>query len=677
MCGIAGIWRLDGAPVSPERVRRMAAAMHHRGPDDEGYVALDPIGGRPPVPLGGPHTAPDARGWPLPYAPPAADLDPQDHALVIGQVRLSIIDLSPGGHQPLCNEDGQVWVTFGGEIFNYVELRTELAARGYRFRSACDTEVLVHGYAEWGEGLFSRLNGMWGLAIWDGRRRRLVCARDRLGVKPFYYRYDGAEFAFASELRGLNSLGGAATPDRAAIGRLIAEGRVDTGQGTFFEGIQSLPPAHYGVVGEGALALTRYWDIQPVPASAPDPNRVAEALRELLTDSVRLRLRSDVRVGTCLSGGIDSSSIVALGTRLLGGPMDAYSVAYDEGPEFDERVHMRAVCEATGARHHLVMPRGEALLDELMAVAQAQEEPTAGPGVYSQWQVMRLAGANGAKVLLDGQGADELFGGYFAFYFPLRMRDLMARGEIASAVALARAALRRGHSPLEVAARTAEPWIPGTLFRSGRRWLGAGDWGHVLTPELRAANRPESEAWSEAWSAASPASPASALQPPPRFASHLTTRQYEDLKWLLLPSLLRYEDRNSMAFSIEARVPFLDYRLVELAFALPPEVKLDHGVTKRVLREAMAGIVPASILARTDKRGFETPVVRWLLARHAGWLKETLLGGRAVERGFLNRRAVGRLLERQLARPRGPGHEVWRLVSLELWLRAFFRAGGG
>jgi asparagine synthase (glutamine-hydrolysing) len=665
MCGIAGIWRLDGGPVRPERVRRMTRAMHHRGPDDEGYVALDARGSRPPIPLGGPRTAAAARGAPLPYAPPAADLDdPPDYSLVIGQVRLAIIDLSPGGHQPLTNEDGTVWVTFGGEIFNYVELKRELIDRGYRFRSASDTEVLVHGYTEWGEGLFPRLNGMWGLAIWDARRRQLVCARDRLGVKPFYYRYAEGEFAFASELRGIKALGGPATLSRTAIGRLISEGRVDTGQGTFFDEILSLPPAHHAIVGERDLALTRYWDIQPGSPGALGPDRAAEALRELLTDSVRLRLRSDVRVGTCLSGGVDSSSIVSLGTRLLGGPMDAYSVAYDEGPEFDERVHMRAVCEATGARHHLVMPRGEALLDELMAVTEAQEEPTAGPGVYSQWQVMRLAGANGAKVLLDGQGADELFGGYFAFYFPLRMRDLVARGELAGAVSLARAALDRGHSPLEVAARTAEPWIPGALFRRGRRWLGAGDWAQVLAPELRATQSPSA-----------PAGPRA--QPPAKhFASHLTARQYEDLQRLLLPSLLRYEDRNSMAFSIEARVPFLDYRLVEIAFALPVAVKFDHGVTKRVLREAMAGIVPASILARTDKRGFETPVVRWLVARHAGWLKQTLLDGRAVERGFLDRRAMAAFLERQIARPRGPGHEVWRLVSLELWLRACFRAGG-
>jgi asparagine synthase (glutamine-hydrolysing) len=309
MCGIAGIWRLDGAPVLPERVRRMAAAMRHRGPDDEGYVALDARGDGPPIVLGGPATAAGVRGADLPYTPAAADRDPTDRALVLGQVRLSIIDLSAGGHQPLSNGGGTIWVTFGGEIYNYIELRSELVARGHRFRSASDTEVLVHGYSEWGEELFQRLNGMWGLALWDARRRRLVVSRDRLGIKPFYYRLDGQEFAFASELRGLLALGQPTAPDPRAVSRLIAAGRVDLDERTFFAGIRSLPAAHFGVLGEGGLSLTRFWDLPAAAGAAAadgddgDDDDSASRLAELLTDAVRLRLRSDVRVGTCLSGG--------------------------------------------------------------------------------------------------------------------------------------------------------------------------------------------------------------------------------------------------------------------------------------------------------------------------------------------------------------------------------------
>jgi asparagine synthase (glutamine-hydrolysing) len=347
--------------------------------------------------------------------------------------------------------------------------------------------------------------------------------------------------------------------------------------------------------------------------------------------------------------------------------MDAYSVAYDEGEAYDERRHMQALIAATGARHHLIVPKGEHLLEELVQVTIAQEEPSAGPGVYSQWQVMRLAGEDRAKVLLDGQGADELFGGYFAFYYPPRLRGLLGSGELLAAVALARAAVARGHSPLEVVARAAEPWIPRALFRRGRSLLGAGDWALALGPELRAGRAGAARARGALDPARFPSRPG--LDP-------LTARQAADLVSLLLPSLLRYEDRNSMAFSIEARVPFLDYRVIELAFQLAPAQKLAGGETKGVLRRAMRGIVPDSILDRRDKRGFETPVMPWLLQRHFAWLEDLLLAGRAVERGLLDRAAVAAALARNAGGLRGPGHELWRMVSLELWLRAAFDPAG-
>ena len=680
MCGIAGIYRQDGGPVAISRVRRMAAAMRHRGPDDEGYVGLDVASERSPILAGGPATPPDARGYPLAYAPPAADppADAAARGLVIGQRRLAIIDLSPRGHQPLASADGSVWLVFGGEIYNHVELRAELMARGHRFQSSSDTEVIAEGYVEWGDDLFRRMNGMWSIALWDARRRRLLLSRDRCGVKPLYVRFGGGELAFASEIRALLAAGGMpAAVDPGAVRELIADARVDTGERTFFSGIRALPPASFAVVGRDGLDLRRYWHLAAMGAAGgkgrPGANgdgAPAEALRALLTDSVRLRLRSDVRVGSCLSGGIDSSSVVALGTRLLGGPMDAYSVAYDEGEAYDERRHMQAAVAATGARHHLIVPKGEELLEELFQVAVAQEEPSAGPGIYSQWQVMRLAGEDHAKVLLDGQGADELFGGYFAFYYPPRLRGLLGAGDLGAALALARAAVARGHSPLEVVARAAEPWIPRALFRRGRLYLGAGDWEQALGPELRQAMRESPDA-SSAFGAM-----ASAPFAAPPGLDPLTTRQAADLTSLLLPSLLRYEDRNSMAFSIEARVPFLDYRLIELAFQLSPAEKLHAGETKGVLRRAMRGIVPDAILDRRDKRGFETPVMPWLFRRHLAWLRDLLLSGRAVERGLLDRTAIAATLERNAGGLRGPGHEIWRMVSLELWLRVAFDPGG-
>ncbi len=679
MCGIAGIYRFDGAPVPISRGRRMAAAMRHRGPDDEGYVGLDVTGERPPILAGGPATPPGARGYPLSYAPPAVDppADAAGRGLVLGQRRLAIIDLSPGGHQPLASADGRVWLVFGGEIYNHVELRAELEAAGHRFQSSSDTEVIAEGYVEWGDDVFRRMNGMWSIALWDVRRRRLLLSRDRCGVKPLYVRFGAGELVFASEIRALFAAGGVpAEVDPSAVRELIADGRVDTGERTFFSGIRALPPAAIAVAGPDGFDFRRYWHLEAPGGSEGRPDadggggRAAETLRALLTDSVRLRLRSDVRVGSCLSGGIDSSSVVALGTRLLGAPMDAYSVAYDEGEAYDERRHMQAAVAATGARHHLIVPKGEQLLEELVQVTIAQEEPSAGPGVYSQWQVMRLAGQDHAKVLLDGQGADELFGGYFAFYYPPRLRGLLAAGDFGAALALARAAVARGHSPLEVVARAAEPWIPRELFRRGRLYLGAGDWARALGPELRHAAHGAPDA-AGAFGASAPAgfAPRPGLDP-------LTARQAADLTSLLLPSLLRYEDRNSMAFSIEARVPFLDYRVIELAFQLPPAAKLHGGETKGVLRRAMRGVVPDSILDRSDKRGFETPVMPWLLRGHAAWLRDLLLAGRAVDRGLLDSTEVAAMLDRNAGGLRGPGHELWRMVSLELWLRAAFDAAG-
>ncbi len=660
MCGIIGWWNLSGAPVDLRALKSAAAVMAHRGPDDEGYVALDPNHGAPPRPFAGPRTAPAARGLDLRYAPPAGDDLPAAGALALGQVRLAIIDLSPRGHQPMCNEDGAIWVTFGGEIYNFPELRDSLAGRGHRFRSQTDTEVLVHGYEEWGEDLFDRLNGMWGLAIWDARRRLLIGARDRLGIKPFYYLHAAGTFAFASEIRPLlrvaATLEQAPQPNGRAIARLIERAQVDVTDETFFTGIRALGPGHYVIVDQQGPHFRRYWDLRP-PEPDDTPHDWADELRELLSDAVNIRLRADVPVGTCLSGGLDSSSVIALGSRHLPGAMDAYSVAYDEGESFDERRHMEVVVAATAARHHLVMPDADDLLARLTRVVRAQEEPAAGPGILSQWHVMQLAAQHGAKVLLDGQGGDELFGGYFAFYYPLVWRDLLRAGRPGAAWGLVRAALQGGHAPLEIVGRLLQPLLPRRLYRAARARLGTGGgWDRVLGGDFRRAH-------------GLPVPPA-----PERFADQLTSRLYWDLTRDILPSLLRYEDRNSMAYSIEARVPLLDYRLVELAFRMPGVVKADGALTKQVLRQAMTGIVPPEILARTDKRGFETPTTIWLRRHHGPALVDLVTNGQAVARGILDRSRTRQTLRAFLDDGRGPGHEIWRLLNLELWLREYFPA---
>ncbi len=403
MCGIAGIFRPDGGPVQVARVRRMAGAMRHRGPSDEGYVAIDTRGRRAPaVPLAGPRTAPNARvrlsgalcpgsrendgPGPRRIEPAGSGYRPaRDHRSLAGWASAA-----------LSTADGQVWVTYGGEIYNYIELRAELQARGHEFTTlASDTEAWAHGWAEGGRGRSSeRMNGMWNLALWDARRRHLVLSRDRFGVKPLYtrFRHSGSSPSPPSSAACSRPAAPRPEPHLPALKTLLARGRVDTGREDLLRRDRSLAARYTSRSPvENGLELVRYWNLTggrrrhrqkkaspPVAAERLLPKRSAA----LVTDSVRFRLRSDVKVGTCLSGGIDSSTVVALSTRLLGGgPVDAYSVAYDEGPAFDERPYMASsLCRETGARHHLVVPRGEDLLAELEAVTVAQEKPRPAPG---------------------------------------------------------------------------------------------------------------------------------------------------------------------------------------------------------------------------------------------------------------------------------------------------------
>ncbi len=365
-----------------------------------------------------------------------------------------------------------------------------------------------------------------------------------------------------------------------------------------------------------------------------DAEQQTREFARLFTDAVRLRLRADVEVGSCLSGGLDSSAVVTTASRLLPHPMHAFTCAYDDGPEFDERPWMRATVEASGARSHVVVPDGKDFWATFDRLATRQGEPTAGPGLFSQWKVMELAHAQGLKVLLDGQGGDETLAGYFR-YLPVRLRDLVARGDLAGFLRLLPKVARR-LGPGTALALTFEPWLPAGLVAPLRRRFGQGK-DRVLTGALRGLPRPD-------------------LPRPPRgFPSALSRQLAFDTLQRLLPSLLRYEDRDSMAFSIETRLPFLDYRLVEYAFSLPDAMRLDGDTTKAVLRRALADRIPPAVLARRDKKGFETPADLWLRGRYAGEARRRLLGPGAAARVARPRRA------RRRARglPRGtPGHRA-------------------
>ena len=665
MCGIAGLMNLEGR-VDLGRLHQMSRLLCHRGPDDEGVVLIDPRSGQwftmggadtPRDVFASPHAhAPGHRGRPGSSAGHATegrgpDPAPADLHYPLGLLhrRLSIVDLSPAGHQPMCDRDGALWITYNGEIYNHVELRAELEALGERFASTSDTEVILTAYRRWGTDCLARFNGMFAFALWDSRRRVLVCARDRFGVKPFYYQWDGAHLAFGSEPTALVlTQPRRIAPHLGAVRDLLALDWVDHESATCFEGLRQLPAAHFMLVGEQGLSLHRWWKLEPERRVSAGADIAAE-FEHLFTDAVRLRLRADVEVGTCLSGGLDSSAVVTTASRLAARPLHAFTCTYDEGPAYDERAYARAVTDASGATPHLVVPDGADFWETFDRMTLAQGEPSAGPGVYSQWKVMELAHGAGLKVLLDGQGGDETLAGY-PRYLPVRLRDLLSSGDFAGFLALWGPVARRLGATTTLAL-TLEPWLPAGLVAPLRRRFGQGK-DRVLGGALRGLDAP----------------------PPPRpsreFPSGLKNQLAFDTLQRLLPSLLRYEDRNSMAFSIETRLPFLDYRLVEFVFSLPDEALLEGGTSKAILRKSLADRIPRTVLERRDKMGFETPTDVWLRGRFAGEARRRLLTPGPLH-AWIDARVLGVELERYLGGERDIGLQVWRWLSLESWIRCF------
>ncbi len=661
MCGIAGIlaFATDARPIRPSELVRLGDRMPWRGPDDEGYLIEDRAGNRHL--FGGSATAPETFDSGLHYAPSrAVPRDDFEGRVGFAFRRLSILDLSPAGHQPMCDPAGRFWIIFNGEIYNYVELRAELEQRGHAFRTRSDTEVLLAAFATWGDAMLPHLNGMWGLAIWDARERRLFCARDRFGVKPVHYRMADGRFTFASELKPI-VLDGPRVPRAEAIHALVARDWVDHTPETFFEGVYQLPAGHSLSIaqGESGPQVRRWWDLEPATGRALDVRGATEEFRALFTDAVRIRLRSDVPVGTCLSGGLDSSAIVVTAAAVLPHPMRTFSVAYDEGSAYDERRWIAETVRHAAAEPRVVVPDGRDLWETLDDIVWHQEEPAAGPGLYSQWHVMKLAGRGagaGMKVLLDGQGGDELLAGYHRYYF-LALRDLLARGEIAAFTrAFWGVAAGQRLGVAQTAAKVAGPLLPAPLFDWGRRTFGQGK-DRVLGEALRP------------FQAAEP-------RPPRRFASRLSDQLAWDMTARFLPSLLRYEDRNSMAFSIETRLPFLDYRLAAFVFSLAAEMRIRGTTTKALLRDAMADRLPPVVLARRDKKGYETPTDIWIRTREAARVRDLLLAPDARTRAYLDPAAVARGLDDYLSGRRDIGLQVWRWIHLELWLRAFVDGQG-
>jgi asparagine synthase (glutamine-hydrolysing) len=582
----------------------MARAMVHRGPDGQGV-------------------------W-------------SDEQAGFGFRRLAIIDLCERSNQPL--HLGSLHLVFNGEIYNYVELRRELSSLGHRFETEGDAEVLLHAWGEWRDLALDRLDGMFAFGIWDDERRQLTFAVDPFAEKPLFYQAAAGRLLFASDIRALKAADPrVGIPDESAIDGFLALGTMPELPRTFFDDVQRLPPAHVARWERGSISVRRYWMPQAVPVPA-DRGEMGERLRELLTDSVRLRLRSDVAVGSSLSGGVDSSAIVSVAARLRGGRSRHAFTATFPGFAKDEWSHAEEVARAAEvAEHHAVLPRMGELLDDLQELVRDQEEPFGSTSIYAQWRVMRAARRAGVIVLLDGQGADELFGGYVGTAgWALRTAGpraaLLAVAKDPSLAESLAIAYSAGRAPRALVRRhrlrRASPYVTRLLAYEA-----------VDSEELpfdRGGN-----------------------------GSPLRRTLVEQAFRTSLPTLCRYADRNSMAHSVEVRLPFLDRRIAEFALSLPARLVYHNGITKLALREALRGLVPDGVLDRREKIGYETPEQTWFNEPDARMCLAEIVLDPSLR---ASRRYDDAAFERDLAA--GAWRDVgalWRAVNVELWLQSVAR----
>jgi asparagine synthase (glutamine-hydrolysing) len=602
MCGIAGM--LGSPAPTIEELTRMATEMAHRGPDDQGIWF--------------------GRGAGLAFR------------------RLAIVDLDPRSNQPL--KLGSLHLVFNGEIYNYRELREELRTLGHQFVTEGDGEVLLHAWQRWGEDALPRLNGMFAFAVFDERTASLTLACDPFGEKPLFWADSGERLMFASDVRALLSVEPSlAAPRQSALGPYLSRGIMPPICQSFFDKINRLAGGHVLRHSGERPVVERWWE----PTLAEPPHRYDEAvaqLRELLTDSIRLRLRSDVPVGSSLSGGVDSGSIVSLAAQIAGDHTRHAFTARFPGFERDEWSLAAQTAEAAGVvTHHAVEPSADDLLEDLVALIVDHEEPVASSSVYAQYRVMRAARDAGITVLLDGQGADELFGGYTgAAGWALRSE---------SPITALRALARGGGERRDVLLSFGSERVPRPVAVRHRIKLGSP---YVDAEVLRAAAE---------------------LEPPQvpwaRHRGPLARELSRQVLHTSLPALLRYADRNSMANGREVRLPFLDPRVVNFALSLPPAFVYGEGVTKRVLRDAVSGLVPSAILERRDKVGFETPEATWLTTHRAkARIAAVLLDSGAISGPLLDRRTIE--ADTHAGRWRD-ANAIWRTVNLELWLQAFAR----
>jgi asparagine synthase (glutamine-hydrolysing) len=630
MCGIAGIVALEG--VDEQALIAMTNLISYRGPSGFGFAYAQP-GAESPIEIFHNQNRAASESRPV---------------IGLGNRRLAILDVSAAGNQPMEIENGAYCITYNGEIYNYKEVREELERSGHPFRTGTDTEVILRSYQEWGEHCLEHFNGMWSFALWDRAKQRLFCSRDRFGVKPFYYATYGGAFYFASEIKQIlqaSRLPRAANPQN--VHHYLEWGLLDFSADTFLEGVRQLPGGHSLTIDLSSPLtprIKRYWELRVEPAAETNSADAVETFRSLFQNAVRLRLRSDVPVGVSLSGGLDSSAVVCQAKQLAPETnFETFSACFED-KAIDEREYVAAAVAAISGVGHSSYPQGAAFWKAIRTIAYHQDEPLLSTGSFPQWCVMADAKAHNVPVLLGGQGGDESLCGYqkyryFYFWELLRQGDPALIAEIM--------AWARNGTSFHFSVGSATKYLP-SVFRSPfsmTERVGQSDFYRQFRKAPSGLGAPGT----------------------------LAERQKTDLTYSSIPTLLHHEDRISMAHSIETRLPFLDYKLVEFAVNCAPSLKLRDGWSKWILRNAMIGTLPEKIRLRKTKLGFDTPDRDWVRmgltnGQRALWNTPNLRMQRFLDpkklafecQKFL--RGVPTALSSDL---------IFRAISLELWAQVF------
>jgi asparagine synthase (glutamine-hydrolysing) len=642
MCGIIGI-------ISPDIEEKRKNIKHsklisHRGPDDEGFTAINKQTGNTKC-FSGDDTILQFKSK-HPHIS-TAELDQYD--VILGHRRLSIIDLSENGHGPMSDSSGKIWLTFNGEIYNYIELRRELEAEGYIFKSHTDTEVIIYSYIKWGENCLNKFNGMWAFALWDGRINKLFIARDRFGIKPLYYFHQGNTFAFCSEIKPL-ALAGKTGPevDEKRIPFFVLYGNRLNTPDTYISHVKSLQPSHFLTFTNNKISIKRYYDIA-VKEITGNEDKLKQQLTELFTDSIKLHYRSDVKVGTCLSGGFDSSSIVAFSNLIDRKELDTFSAVWND-KDCDESKYIDIVNKRFGCHPNKIVPQESEFDETFSRIHYAQEIPTEGPGLYPQWYVMNKASSR-VKVLLDGQGGDEVFGGYYQIGSYLRslIKD------------------KKGGSILKNL-NSYFTFLNKHGIHSFSSWLFPQFYNKVVRANLSEQFKIIKTGFMERFRKEDLYFDA---DPPTKFKNYLNDLSYHFINTLTIPTLLHYEDRSSMAFSIESRVPFLDYRLVEFGVNLPPKYLVEKNTSRPLYRRTVEKFLPEQIVKRKDKLGYPTPFTKWTRSTLKNYVSDVLMSKDSLIYKYLDIEYVKTNLVKHFNNKTDYGWGIWRLLALEKILNIY------